>query len=268
MRTDKRRFGVSGLSLMISLAAVGCGAEEVAQPGSGSAGTPSLPGSPAAGAPSTAAPSAPAASPASPGAAPTAPTGQTAAPTAQNVPGVPCDVAEVVSQNCTLCHAAKPTFNAPMALMTLADFQAAAHSDPAKKVYETIPPRLNATDIKLRMPPASGAALTPAGLKALNDWVTAGAAPVTPSCAITAPTAPGATPPTGNPEQPGVEQAPGATVVPMGVSSSTPIVYNDPLMKCYEFRAHVAGNDAMPFAVANTPDLYTNFTFAAPWTGM
>jgi hypothetical protein len=47
-----------------------------------------------------------------------------------------------------------------------------------------------------------------------------------------------------------------------------PIEYNDPEMKCYEFRAHAEGDKNAPFSVSTQPDLYTSFFFAAPWTGM
>jgi len=186
---------------------------------------------------------------------------------ALNVPGVPCDVAAVVSENCTTCHSSPVKFQAPMPLMAHADFMAASKTQPARKVFQVIPDRINAADIKLRMPPASGAAIPAVGLKAFNDWVAAGAIAVTPSCAITAK---GASP---QPSAAGAAAPPpttGGTPPPSagGGSSTTKIEYNDPLMKCYEFRAHAAGNNTTPYSVSTKPDQYTNFIFKAPWTGM
>jgi len=78
-------------------------------------------------------------------------------PAQQATPGVPCDVAAVISENCTTCHSNPAKFSAPMPLMAHADFMAAAKSNPLKKVYQIIPERINATDIKLRMPPRRAA---------------------------------------------------------------------------------------------------------------
>ena len=101
--------------------------------------------------------------------------------------GVPCDVARIVSANCTLCHTNPPKFGALMPLMTLADFQAPARSVPMRKVYEMISERINATDPRRRMPPTSSPALMPADLQTLTTWVTGGAQGVTTwACAIMA----------------------------------------------------------------------------------
>ncbi len=177
--------------------------------------------------------------------------------------GVPCDVADVVSNNCTLCHAASPIGGAPMSLMKLADFHAAAKSDPARKVYQVVPERINASDIARRMPPASRSALRAADLKTLDDWVEAGAPGSKQSCAITA-----------SPDQDGGaagaagSTATGQTVPGSGGVEMTKIEYNDPLMKCYRFLAHADGDKLQPFAVSTQPDQYVNFEFASPWTGL
>jgi hypothetical protein len=52
-----------------------------------------------------------------------------------------------------------------------------------------------------------------------------------------------------------------------GSTQTTKIEYNDPNMKCYEFRVHAEGNKMAPWTVPTTPDLYTEFYFSAPWTG-
>lgn len=118
--------------------------------------------------------------------------GATSSPTAD---GVPCNVAAVVSNNCTLCHASTPAFGAPMSLMTYADFHAAAKSDATKKVYELIPMRITTTDTMKHMPPVSRPPLLPADLQTLDAWTTAGAMPNGQSCAITPMSATGTTAP-------------------------------------------------------------------------
>jgi hypothetical protein len=189
--------------------------------------------------------------------------------------GVPCNVAAVVSNNCTLCHGSKPAFSAPMPLMTYADFQAPAKSDATKKVYELIPGRIKTTDTMKHMPPVSRPPLLPADLQALDGWATAGAMPSPQSCAITPMTATGSPTPSQMTTGPGMATpgAPGMTTPPGGTStgggsSTTPIQYNDPQMKCYQFHAHDVSNVSAPFSVSTTPDLYTNFSFKAPWNGM
>lgn len=189
-----------------------------------------------------------------------------APPGAPNVPGVPCDVAAVVSENCTTCHSNPTKYQAPMPLMAYADFMAASKTMPARKVFQVIPERINAADVKLRMPPASGASVSPAGLKAFNDWLASGANAVTPSCAIVAKGAP-AQPPTGGTVPPSPTNGTTTPTSAESGTSSTKIDYNDPLMKCYEFRAHAAGNNTMPYSVSTQPDQYTNFIFKAPWQG-
>jgi hypothetical protein len=154
-----------------------------------------------------------------------------------------------------------------MPLMAHADFMAASATMPARKVFQVIPDRINAADIKLRMPPASGATIPATSLKVFNDWLAAGAVAVTPSCAITATGSTSPQPPTTGAAVP--PPATGATAPSTsGGASTTKIEYNDPQMKCYEFRAHAAGSNTTPFAVTTTPDQYTNFVFKAPWQGM
>jgi Copper type II ascorbate-dependent monooxygenase, C-terminal domain len=186
---------------------------------------------------------------------------------------VPCDVAALVSTNCTTCHTATPKFGAPMPLMTAADVQAPAKTDPTRKVYQVIPERINATDITRRMPPASGTTIPAAGLKTLNDWLTAGALAAPAGCAIhevattpTATTGAGGAPAVGT--APVTDPTAAAAGTTMGGATATAQQYNDPDMKCYEFRAHAMGDKTMPFSVGTTPDMYTNFQFMPPWTGM
>jgi hypothetical protein len=180
--------------------------------------------------------------------------------------GVPCEVASVVSKNCTLCHAATARFGAPMPLMTLADFHADAVITKGKKVFEVTPERINATDIKRRMPPASSTALPASDLAMFTTWLQGGAKASVNACAITDPMAsmPGVTQGAaggGGAENP-VMGKPGG----MGHASIEPIAYDDPDMKCYKFLAHAQGDMNKPYMKAPGQQ-YINFTFKAPWTG-
>jgi hypothetical protein len=172
---------------------------------------------------------------------------------------VPCNVASVISDNCTGCHAGTPKFGAPMPLMTQADFQAASKIDPSRKIYEVIPERVDATDITRRMPPASAATLNSTDHDALTDWVGGGAKATKYGCAISekAVKAPPETTDDTATSEPG-----------FGGASSDAREYDDPELKCYEFRAHIAGDKTAPYSVGTTPDMYTNFTFMPPWEGM
>lgn len=49
--------------------------------------------------------------------------------------------------------------------------------------------------------------------------------------------------------------------------SFEPIVYDDPSLRCYALTAHAAADQAQPYQVEATGDLYVNYTFAAPWQG-
>jgi hypothetical protein len=190
----------------------------------------------------------------------TVPTGGTQAPpptSTGNSGGVPCDVAPVVSDACTQCHGSTPQFGAPMPLMTLADFHKPAFSNPQRKVYEVVAERINAPEVGRRMPPASNEALAQADLEAMNAWLNAGAlGSVGNACNITA--------------DMGMAGSGGSTApqpTGMGGLSIDPIDYNDPMMECYEVRAHAPGNRSAPYSVPTRPDYYVNFHFMPEFDG-
>jgi Copper type II ascorbate-dependent monooxygenase, C-terminal domain len=175
--------------------------------------------------------------------------------------GVPCAVAKVVSDHCTLCHAAKPQAGAPMSLMTLADFHAPAKSNPAMTVAAIIPTRINATDQAKLMPPVNSTAVLAAADKTMfTTWLTGGAvaAATTDSCPITDATT-----------MTGAAGGPAGTVSMGGTGNAqfTPIEYNDPEMKCYKFLSHAAGGDMTKPYSHGPGEEYVNFTYKAPWTG-
>lgn len=167
--------------------------------------------------------------------------------------GIPCDVAHVVGDNCTLCHSRPTKFGARMPLMTHADFHASAVSDATRKVYELVSERINAQEVSRRMPPAPGE-LSAADLGAMNEWLAAGAPSSTgDSCEVT----------------PVPDGSAGAAAPPPARdgTSSIPIEYDDPNLQCAEFRAHADGGTA-PYAVGVANDQYVSFDFAPPWAAM
>ncbi|HET6332403.1 MAG TPA: hypothetical protein VFG30_04290 [Polyangiales bacterium] len=189
-------------------------------------------------------------------------------PTAANPPdalsgSVPCEVASVVSKNCTLCHSASVRYGAPMPLMALKDFHADAILSKGKKVYEVTPERINATDIKRRMPPASSAAVATTDLSMFSTWLQGGAKGVPNGCPITDVMAP----PTTGPDtmMPGMNPTMMPSTGGMGHASIEPIEYNDPDMKCYKMLAHASGDLNKPY-MKSPGQQYINFGFKAPWT--
>ena len=88
--------------------------------------------------------------------------------------GLPCDVAAVLDQHCTSCHAAgTPQFGAPMSLASAKDFLATA---PKAKtpVHEASIDRIE-RDGPGAMPPSPQAPLSAAEKKTLLTWLEAGA---------------------------------------------------------------------------------------------
>jgi hypothetical protein len=175
--------------------------------------------------------------------------------------GVPCAVAEIVTNKCTGCHQTTPKIGAPMPLMTHADFHAAAYTDKSKKIYEVIPTRLDPVDPAKRMPAPPLEGLTMPEKQTFNMWLSAGAPAMTGSaaCPITIKEI-GAVQ---EPEPPG-------TVAPGGGSGGahvTPIEYNDPEMKCYKFQTHARGDKTKPWVQPGGSEQYINFDFKAPWEG-
>jgi hypothetical protein len=259
----ERGTPIFGWLSLAALVVSGCGTHTVdsgERPGSATACTPGVPGCPTASTSAgTNALQAQAGSPnvavasAGKGGTTVIPpgTGGTSAPLPA-AGGVPCDVASIVTKNCTLCHAAVPKFGAPMPLMTLADFQAPSRSMPSMAVHQVIPSRIKATDPNKLMPPVSATKLTAAELQTFGAWLTAGAKAATPGCAVTETTA------TAMPDP--------VTGSGMGGASITPIDYQDPDMKCYRFLAHAAGDMTKPY-MQGAGEEYVDFSFKAPWTG-
>lgn len=154
---------------------------------------------------------------------------------------LPCDVKAIVDNKCGLCHGAEPIGGAPMSLLTADDFQATASDHRA--MYANVKDKINATDPRMQMPPASAKPLTADELGTLNAWLTKNAPASTGSCA-TQNAGDGGTP-------------------------ESDIPYTEPTddeLTCYRMLAH-GDDDKSPFKVGIAQDSYFTFGFAAPWTG-
>lgn len=79
--------------------------------------------------------------------------------------GLPCDVEQVLADNCQSCHAAEPRYGAPMPLMTWEDVQAASVTDPTQTVAERMLVRVADGS----MPPSGE--LSPDELETLTHWL-------------------------------------------------------------------------------------------------
>ncbi len=102
--------------------------------------------------------------------------------------GLPCDVDKVLTANCQSCHAASPIYGAPMPLVTWADLQAPAKSDPTKKVYTLAGTRIH--DDAKPMPQPPNPRLSAADTATLDAWVALGAPRSDTGCATPPPPPP------------------------------------------------------------------------------
>lgn len=84
-----------------------------------------------------------------------------------------CAVKAISDSQCVFCHDGQGTAGSPMGLVTHADYLKVAPLTPPKKVYEAVAARVH--DRARPMPPRG--LLPPASLKAIDDWVDAGAPP-------------------------------------------------------------------------------------------
>lgn len=94
--------------------------------------------------------------------------------------GLPCDVEDILVDNCQKCHSNPPVFGAPMPLVTYADLQAPSKLDPAQKVYERVSKRIH--DAAAPMPQPPNAPLGASDLKVMDDWIAAGAPASSTTC--------------------------------------------------------------------------------------
>ncbi len=163
---------------------------------------------------------------------------------------IPCEVARIVNGKCGLCHGEELGSGVPFPLVTLADFRATVPGE-EEVVYDAAHERVNKSGPGA-MPPASVDPLSAADKKTLSDWLKGGAKGGA-GCTNT-----------------GTSGADAGAPVAVGGSGGAhiePVQYDDPLMKCYEFRAFSQGSRAQSYSVPTTPDFYVNFNFTPPWKG-
>lgn len=86
---------------------------------------------------------------------------------------LPCDVDDVVTAKCQLCHTSPPKFGAPMPLVTADDFAAPAKSNPAKKVSDLVKVRIH--DPVSPMPPPPNGPLDSMSMATMDAWLAMGA---------------------------------------------------------------------------------------------
>lgn len=163
---------------------------------------------------------------------------------------IPCAVAKVVEGSCQTCHGDMPA--APFSLLTLDDFHAKVPGEEAL-VYDAAYAAVNTTGPG-SMPPASGDPLSAADKKTISDWLKGGAK--------------GGAACTGG----STTKSDAGTVTPItggsGAAHIEPVKYDDPQMKCYEFRSFASPtNLKQPYSVPTQPDLYVAFDFDPPWQG-
>ena len=84
-----------------------------------------------------------------------------------------CGVKQIADSKCNFCHDGKGTAGAPMSLLTQPDYLKPAPLTKPKTVYEAVALRVH--DKAKPMPPAG--LLDAPSLKAIDDWVDAGAPP-------------------------------------------------------------------------------------------
>lgn len=187
--------------------------------------------------------------------APIAPTGPSLQPTPGAGQVLPCNVATVVGANCQKCHGATPVGGAPMSLMTYADFQKPAVTQPTLKVYQLAKTRIND---KAKPMPQGGIWATPTDFTVLDGWLGAGATAGTAAdtaCAATKPTMMGAGGTGG-----------GTTSAGSGDGTYGPLT-PAPGETCYDLAVHASttsSTDPMPLTV-DTGEFYEQFYYKVPW---
>ena len=97
---------------------------------------------------------------------------------------IPCDVATILFNRCRSCHGSPTNLGAPMSLVTWADLQKPAVTDPSRKVYELVAARVR--DSMRPMPPAQDGKIAAADKMRVVDWCMQGA-PSLPSGAAECP---------------------------------------------------------------------------------
>jgi len=151
---------------------------------------------------------------------------------------LPCSIRQVLASNCQKCHSAQPLFGAPMPLVTRADLDSPAKSNPAETVAQLSAKRI--ADAAAPMPPGNN--ITETDKQTLIAYLTSGQAPASPNtgeCKIT--------------------QMRSDEYLRTGVVAG-------PDETCYEFKSHAGQtpDDSTKYSVV-PGEHYEEFLFKVPW---
>jgi hypothetical protein len=149
---------------------------------------------------------------------------------------LPCDIANLVSERCALCHGAKRSGGAPMSLANAGDFQA-TRAD-GGSLSALIQQRVSEQDASKRMPPSGYPQLSADQLKTFKAWLAAGAPAGDKQC----------------------DRAADASVP----ADAAPPIIEDGDLTCYRLLAH-DGDGKTKYQVGIATDSYVNFVYDAPW---
>lgn len=103
---------------------------------------------------------------------------------AYDVTGVPCDVARVLGEHCTVCHTRPLAGDAPFPLVTYAELtEELIPGQPSSSIAPIVAAQMQSG----AMPPGPAPHVPSADAQIVADWVSAGAPPSTASCPPTSP---------------------------------------------------------------------------------
>jgi hypothetical protein len=91
--------------------------------------------------------------------------------------GLPADVLAVVGARCQLCHGNPPVPAVPGSLLSVADFNRPAKSNPSLTMAQASIMRVTSTVDMLRMPPVPAAPLSASEIQVLRGWIDSGLPP-------------------------------------------------------------------------------------------
>ncbi|MEM6989459.1 MAG: hypothetical protein AAF721_03145, partial [Myxococcota bacterium] len=150
-----------------------------------------------------------------------------------DIGGIPCDIRDALAAECHECHAATPSFGAPMPLADYDDFHVPSIGDNTRPVHEVALERV-ASDAA-PMPP--GGAKDPANATRLTEWLAAGA-PEDPTADCDDPSAPPNVPDnTGVDDLPCVPDTVFAAHSPTGGKFKIPEQGADDMYQCFAFQS-------------------------------
>ncbi len=164
--------------------------------------------------------------------------------------GIPCDVAAIVQQRCSLCHGETPQFSAPMSLVEAGDFLAIAPIS-SQPVRDAALGRIGADAARPMPPPGTVEPLTESERSVLEQWLASGAPPAADGCSVTELPL--------EPESDGLAQPPAS-----GASTAPYPGWDSGDVECYPLVAN-AGDLQSPYRVGTATDEYIGFGFMPPW---